>query len=161
MNQEYKLEKWIWTEADFEVMGWHDCQIHAMAFFPENFELVFDIDYLFEWIDPQPNETFFKFWVAPATLVFNNVYDVELEIDSHNVNLEIDNIKRDDESLPHNAEFIRKESEWLWTIECQEGEIRFRSVGYQQFIRTAPHLTQSQTLDRKVKGISFTRGRVD
>jgi hypothetical protein len=34
MKHEYKIEKWIWTEADFDVMGWHDSQIHAMAFFP-------------------------------------------------------------------------------------------------------------------------------
>jgi hypothetical protein len=161
MKQEYELEKWIWTEADFDVMGWHDSEIHAAAFFPEDFELAFDIDYIFEWIDPQPNETYFKFWVAAATLVFKNIHDVEFDIDSYNGKLEIDNIKRKDESSPSNAEFIGKASEWLWTIECQEGEIRFRSVGYDQFIRTAPQLTQSQTLDRKAKGISFARGRVD
>ena len=161
MKQEYKLEKWIWTEADFDVMGWHDSEIHATAFFPEDFELIFDIDYIFEWIDPQPNETCFKFWVAPATLVFKNVHDVEFDIDSYNGKLEIDNIRKEGESSPINAEFIGKASEWLWTIECQEGEIRFRSVGYEQFTRAAPELTQSQTLDRKAKGISFARGRVD
>ena len=52
MKQEYKLEKWIWTEADFDVMGWHDSQIHATAFFPEDFELVLDIDYIFDWVHP-------------------------------------------------------------------------------------------------------------
>ena len=158
MKQEYKPEKWIWTEADFEVMGWHDSRIHAIAFSPEDFELVFDIDYIFDWIDPQSNETYFKFWVAPATLVFKNVHEVELEIDSYNGNLEIDNIKRGDERLPLNAEYIGKASEWLWTIECTEGEIRFRSAAFEEFIRRAPQLTQSQTLDRKTRGISFARG---
>jgi hypothetical protein len=161
MKQEYKVEKWIWTEADFDEMGWHDSQIHAIAFSPEDFELIFDIDYIFAWIDPEPNETYFRFWVSPATLVFKNVHDLELEIDSYNGNLEIDNLKREDEGLPANAEYIGKASEWLWTIECKEGEIRFRSVGYEEFIRTAPRLTQSQTLDRKPGGISFARGRVD
>jgi hypothetical protein len=161
MKQEYKMEKWIWTQADFDVMGWHDSQIHAMAFFSEDFELVFDIDYIFHWVDTQPNETHFKFWVAPATLVFKNVHDVEFDIDSYNGKLEIDNIKRQDETPPINAEFIGKASEWLWTIECQEGEIRFRSVGYEAFIRGAPQPTKTQTLDRKTKGISFARGKVD
>ena len=161
MDQEYKPEKWVWTEADFDVMGWHDSQIHAMAFFPEDFELAFDIDYIFEWLDPQPNQRYFKFWVAPSTLIFNNVHDVELDIDSYNAKLEIDNIKREDESPPINAEYIGKTSEWLWTIECKEGEIRFRSVGYEQYIRTAPQLTYSQTVDRKTTGITFARGRVD
>ena len=161
MNEDYPLEKWFWTEADFDVMGWHDSQIHAMAFFPEEFEFALDIDYIFEWVDPQPNETYFKFWVARATLIFMNVHDVVFDIDSYNGELEIDNITREDESPPSNAEFTEKDSEWLWRIECQEGEIRFRSAGYEQFIRTAPEFTQSQTLDRKDGRISFARGRVD
>jgi hypothetical protein len=160
MEQEFNLEKWVWTEADFDLMGWHDSQIRATAFFPEDFELGFDIDYIFDWIDPPPNEKYFRFWVAPATLIFKNVHDVELDIDSCNGKLEIDNIKREDECSPINAQFIGKATEWLWTIECQEGEIRFRSVGYEQFIRATPQLTQSQTLDREAKGISFARGRV-
>jgi hypothetical protein len=28
----YTPEKWIWTEADFETMGWHDVHVHALAF---------------------------------------------------------------------------------------------------------------------------------
>jgi hypothetical protein len=159
--EQYKLEKWIWTEADFDVMGWHDSQIHGLAFLPDGFELAFDIDYVFEWLDPQLNETYFRFWVAPATLVFKNVHDVELSIDSYNAQLEIDDIKREDESPPTNAEYIGKDTEWLWTIECQEGEIRFRSVGYEQFIRAAPQLTYSQKVDRKTSGVSFARSRVD
>lgn len=159
--EQYKLEKWIWTEADFEVMGWHDSQIHALAFLPEDFELAFDIDYIFQWLEPQSNETYFKFWVAPATLVFKNVRDVEFNIESYNAQLEIDGIKREGESPPINAEHIGKTAEWLWIIECQEGDIRFRSVGYEQFIRAPPQLSSSQIIDRKTSGISFARSRVD
>ena len=159
--EEYKLEKWIWTEADFDVMGWHDSQVHAIAFFHEQFELALDIDYIFRWVDPPPNETYFRFCIAPATLVFKNVHDVEFEIDSYNGKLEIDNILREDESIPINAELIGTTREWLWRIECQEGEIRFRSVGYEQSIRVAPQLVSAQTLDRKTIGISFARGKVD
>lgn len=160
MMEDYKLEKWIWTEADFDVMGWHDSQIHAIAFSPDAFELAFDIDYIFQWVDPQPNDTYFRFWVAPATIVFKNVHDVEFDIDSYNGKLEIDTIKREDEAAPINAEFIGHAREWLWTIECQEGEIRFRSVGYEEFIREPPQLTATQTVDRQTKGVSFARGRV-
>jgi len=27
---EYELEKKIWTETDFEQMGWHDCPIYKI-----------------------------------------------------------------------------------------------------------------------------------
>jgi hypothetical protein len=161
MEQEYKVEKWIWTEADFDVMGWHDSQVHAIAFLPEDFEIAFDIDYIFQWIHPESGETYFKFWVAPATLVFENVYDVEFDIDSYNGKLEIDNIRREDERPPRNAQYIGKEKEWLWVIECQEGEIRFRSVGYNQFIRAIPQLRQTQTINSRIRGFSFARGRID
>lgn len=66
-----------------------------MAFLPEDFKLVFDTDYIFEWIRPKPGETHFKFWVAQATLVFENVYDVEFDADSYNGKLEIDSISRE------------------------------------------------------------------
>ena len=80
MHQEYELEKWVWTEEDFERMGWHDSRIYALAFSPETFELLLDIDYIFQWINPEPGETFYKFWVAPATLIFENVSDVDFDI---------------------------------------------------------------------------------
>ena len=80
MPEDYTIEKWIWTEADFEVMGWHDNRIYALAFSADTFELILDIDYIFKWINPEPGETFFQFWTAPATLVFQNVYDVEFDI---------------------------------------------------------------------------------
>ena len=92
-------------------MGWHDCRVHGIAFYPEQFELAFDLDYIFQWVDPQPNETHFKFWVAPATLVFTNVHDVEFDLDSYSGKLEIDNIKREDESVPINAQFF------YWSLE--------------------------------------------
>ena len=161
MEQEYGLEKWVWTEADFDEMGWHDSQIHALAFLPEHFELAFDIDYIFQWLHPASNETQFKFWVAPATLIFENVYDVEFDIDSYNGGLEIDNIRREDARPPRNAEHAGRENEWLWVIECQEGEIKFRSVGYNQFIRSAPQLGQTQAIDLKTRAFSFARGRID
>jgi hypothetical protein len=161
MEQEYKVEKWVLTEADFDSMGWHDSRIHALAFQPENFELVFDIDYIFEWIHPKPDETYFKFWIAAATLVFENVYDIEFDIDSYNCKLEIDNIKREDGRRPHNAQHIGKETEWLWIVECQEGEIRFRSAGFKQFIRAMPQLRHSQVIDVKERGFSFARSRID
>lgn len=160
VEHEYKVEKWVWTDADFDEMGWHDSRVHAMAFLPEDFELVFDIDYIFEWVQPKPGETYFKFWVAQATLVFENVYDVELDIDSYNSKLEIDSIRREDARAPRNVQYIDKGTEWLWVMECQEGEVRFRSVGYKQFIREAPRLGKTQAIDLKVRGFSFARGRV-
>ena len=59
---------------------------------------------------------------------------------------------------PRNAQYIEQNEEWLWTIECQEGEIKFRSAGYKQFVRAKP-VFGGQTLDLESREISFHRGR--
>jgi hypothetical protein len=161
MSEIYQLEKWVWSEADFEVMGWHDSRIHALAFLLDEFEMVFDIDYILQWVHPQIEETHFKFWVSPATLVFENVYDVEFDIGSFAGKLEIDSIKRDDERPPRNGQYIKKQAEWKWIIICQEGEIRFHSTGYKQYIRANPILISTQILKSESRGVSFLRDKID
>lgn len=161
MSEAYQVEKWVWTETDFARMGWHDSPIHAMAFIPEKNEIIFDIDYIIEWIPPKPEETYYKFWVAPATLVFENVYDVDINTGSYPSGLEIDAITRKDLCAPHNDEYIERIQEWLWTIECQEGEIRFRSAGYKQYLRTYPVFGGQQTLELSARGFAFDRKRTD
>ncbi len=64
MAEPYQVEKWVWAEADFARMGWHDSQIHAFPFSPETFELLLGIDYILEWLQPDSGETYFKFWVS-------------------------------------------------------------------------------------------------
>src|SRR4051812_26329180 len=93
-TQPFTLGKPVWTEADFEQMGWHDVHIHAVAFRPEIFELWLDIDYLFTWVDPQGAETHYSFWVAPATLVFTNVHSLRFDLESHDGDLSLQGIER-------------------------------------------------------------------
>ena len=160
MVDDYELEKWIWTDADFEQMGWHDSKVYAISFLPDTFELAFDIDYIFEWVNPAQNETYFKFWVAPATLVFENVYDVEMEFDVPD--FELNMIVRKEPQRSKNAEYIERDTEWLWSLEAHRGGIDFRSVGYKQFVRKKPVFSQAQILEMDVRGgISFYRGRID
>jgi hypothetical protein len=71
----YVLEKNLWTEADFEVMGCHDATFHAVAVHGEDYRLFFDLDYIFQWNAPVPPEPHFTFWIAPVTLVFEGVQD--------------------------------------------------------------------------------------
>ena len=49
MSMQFQLEKKYWTDADFDIMGWHDCTIYKMRF-AEDFEM--DIDYIFQWNKP-------------------------------------------------------------------------------------------------------------
>jgi hypothetical protein len=77
MAEQYMLKKWIWTDADFDSMTWHDCTIHAFAS-PENYDLAIDIDYICQCV-LSPDKTRYSFWIAPATLVFENVTDIDFQ----------------------------------------------------------------------------------
>ena len=153
-SKSYQLEKTIWTDQDFENMGWHDAKLFAISF-GGNYELLFDIDYIFKWV--QTGKTF-KFWVSPCTLVFENVYDVEFQMDGISGGLDIDKISCNNPQRPKNAEFIKVETEFDWTIDTQQGSIFFKSIGYKQYVRQLPKFIHGQYFkltDRR--GISFDK----
>ncbi|WP_242927276.1 hypothetical protein [Pontibacter vulgaris] len=129
----YELEKKIWTDADFEQMGWHDCRIYKIRF-SEDLEL--DIDYILQWNKPDLEGLPFTFWVAPATMVFKRVKKLNFEIDTaFDEAVEIEDIERR----------VDKEG-MVWTILTQQGEIEFLADGYEQFIRQEPSFQFGQTI---------------
>lgn len=162
MFDEYEMEKWIWTDADFEQMGWHDSQIYAFAFLSKTFEFLLDIDYILRWVHPASNETSFKFWVAPATLVFENAYNINFALETENgIGVETQDIHRRNPKIIKAGE-LSGTNEWHWVIEAQKGEISFDATGYKQYFRQKPVLGCSQVIETNVRGgISFYRGQLD
>jgi len=159
MVEKYEVEKWILTEEDFEDMRWHDVNIYALAFLPDSLEFVLDIDYILQWINPKEGETYYGFQVAPATLVFENVHDLKIDLEPF-AGVQIQDIQRNGPQKPKNAEYVGREIEWRWVIETHEGEISLYSLGYKQYLRCAPILGGQQALGLDVRGgISFNRGR--
>jgi len=150
----YQLEKPIWTEADFDQMGWHDCRVHAVCFDPARYRILLDIDYIFAWVSPAPDSKYFSFWISPSTMVFDNICDVKIEIESENI--EILGIERFDAGRPKNAEFIGKDRQWRWVFDTSAGEFSFTSVGYTQFTRRSPqHINQQYFELSQRNGVSF------
>lgn len=52
-------------------MSWHDNAVHAIAWepLPDNpGRLLLDIDYILQWVAPEPPATMLSFWISPATL---------------------------------------------------------------------------------------------
>jgi hypothetical protein len=139
-SKSYQLDKSVWTDVDFETMGWHDCMIYAFCF-GDNKQLLLDVDYIFKWL--QIGNTY-KFWVSPCTLIFENVYDIEFQIDGCSGVLEIDNIERRNPQRPKNADFIKRDTEYDWAIETQQGYVSFKSVGYKQYVRRKPQFINGQ-----------------
>jgi hypothetical protein len=131
--EEYKLDKNIWTEADFDEMGWHDSNIYKIGL-TEDLEL--DIDYIFKWNKPDIEGLPFTFWVAPSTLVFRQVRNIKFELNTaFNDTFEIEDIEK-----------TVNENETVWTIITRQGDIEFVSEGYTQYVRQEPTFQFGQTI---------------
>ena len=130
----------------------HDCPIHALSFV-EDYQLMFDIDYIFKWILTS-NKKRYQFYIAPCTIIFENVY--ELAFESAHSTVIIDSNSKDNPQRPKNAEYIGWDWEYDWLVETTAGQISFKSAGYKQYVRKTPILQNNQTLDQKSRGgISF------
>ena len=153
---DYELGKWQWNDSDFPTMGWHDSVIWSTAPDPENFEFLVDLDYIFKWVQPREGETYFKFWVAPVTMVFANAHSVKVALDSSQGSIEVADLYRENPKLTANG----KLTEHTYRFDCQEGEISLVSTGFSLFVRRAPSLLQTQCFTFQSRGgISFARER--
>lgn len=117
----YDLEKLIWTDSDFEKMGWHNhiYKIRLTA------DLELDIDYIIKWNPPDIEGSPYTFWVAPATLVFKDIRNLNFDFTTgFESSFEIEDIERENKNQ--------------WTIITRQGDIQFVSEGFEQFIRQKP-----------------------
>lgn len=151
VEESYTPEKWIWTDADFDRMNWHDNHILAVACLQKTQEFLLDIDYICQWICPSPiaeNRSIW-FWIAPATLIFEGVSKVEGEINIQlsGLPMEIDRIER-----------VPAETGFQWMIYGYQCSFDVWSATFKQYLRSAPILKQSQTLSIEERGgVSFSR----
>ena len=150
----YQLEKTVWTDADFDQMGWHDATLWSMLADSDAFEFALDLDYIFEWVHPGPGETYFEFWVAPVTMVFHMAHTVVLDIESMSGSIEVADVHRGDPVPTVRGEGSQRE----YRFECQEGEISLMTEGYTMYVRRPPVRLRAQRLGIEERGgVSFER----
>ncbi len=155
LREDDKLERRVWTEFDFENMGWYDTVVWAIAFFPASYEFALDIDHTVKWIPPLGGQTFYGRWTAPATLLFRNVSQLRFDADfTHFTSIE--ELARTAPGIPHNADYIADKTDWLWVIRFPSGDISFRSTGFHQYYRREPVLKNVLSIEER-GGISFAR----
>lgn len=159
LNQEiFRLDKFIWTQDDYEQMGWHDCSIYGLTFLPIDEQgttnLLFDIDYIFKWVNPNKSGQPFSFWISPCTLIFKDAFALTINIDKRGGTTDMFEIA--DLYLVDKIE--QEKNKWIyeWAIDLQEGYIKFKSSGFDQIVRLKPIFTNGQSLTLKERnGISF------
>ncbi|TDC14032.1 hypothetical protein [Kribbella albertanoniae] len=148
------LEKYTWTDADFEVMGWHDSTVHAISVGEHEDDrlppgrLLLDLDYIVQWVHPVRLQKRFSFWIVPATLVFDEAWGIAGDLDPGYQLLEIADLHRldspDDQPDP------------VWHIDGQNFDLRVRASGFTQYLRKEPQHVPGQVLTMAQRGgISF------
>lgn len=139
-SMEYTLEKSIWTEADFEQMGWHDVMIYQMAM---TGDLELDIDYIFKWNEPEVKGFMYTFRIAPCTLVFKQIRELRFDMDVvRSDGFQIDYIERSGDR---------------WTIVTRNGDLSFTGEGYEMFVRQQPTLQYKSFIGIERGGYSLDR----
>jgi hypothetical protein len=160
MIDKIEIEKNIWTQDDFEIMGWHDSNIYGLTIEKgeDNWtaDLLLDIDYIFKWIQPVPPAQTFTFWIAPCTLIFKETFDLHMDFAIDGGCLDLLEIA--DLYLTIKTEQEKNKYIYEWTIELQQGQIKLKSYGFEQIVRQRPiHVGQQVLTLEERGGISFSR----
>jgi hypothetical protein len=143
------VEELKWSSFEFDQMRWHDVRAHAFAAVPDRFELYFDVDYIVEWICPPSRPGPARFRIAPANVVFENVADVNITVESQQGSITISEVGRTKrQSLPGASV-----ESWHWVFKCEEGVISFDASGCQLALRQQPMLSDVQHLDVEHRGL--------
>ena len=154
------LEKYVWTDADFDRMGWHDCVIHGFhsGLRPEReeYDFLVDLDYIVRWVGPSPTDARFSFWLAPATLVFHNASGITIEYGPSNGDMQVSHLVRGGPRATANG--LVTAYHWaFWYV-----GLSLWATGYTQYIRRMPVLVQKQWFELEERGgVSFAKGRED
>lgn len=136
----FRLDKWIWTEKDFEQMGWHDATVYGIRL---NQNLEIDLDYIFQWNQPEAEGFYFTFWVAPCTLVLESPKELSFELTQ----------SFDDKWLEiQDIEMGIVGNETHWTIITQQGDISLKAESFKQIVRKPPSLQLGQAVPYDERG---------
>ncbi|MGN6163197.1 MAG: hypothetical protein ACTHOF_01520 [Flavisolibacter sp.] len=144
MVEDYQLDKWLWTDADFDAMGWHDSLIYA---FKVDQNLYFDIDYIFKWVQPEQDH-WFSFYIAPCTLVFETPTKFHLNLESNEFYTYIE--------IADLHKHLNSNYKTEWRIDTHIGDIIIEADNFKQFVRRRPTLQTGQQIIPEERGeVSF------
>ena len=146
----------ILTEADFDGLSWHDNPIYGFSIDNDvsqwKSDLVFDIDYIVEWLCGVGRTAQFR--IAAATLTFHYVTDLRTDVDWGDSGMQVavaemvlDQIAR---QQVEKQLICLDRPYYRWTLRlnspCPGGEISFGASGFTQVLRQEPVVCDEQKL---------------
>ncbi len=144
---------YLWTDAEFERMSWHDNHVHALHIVEGEHgagELLLDLDYILEWVCVPDARA--RFRILPATLRFLDVSGLRIELDYAQATAALvpfclDRIERRVERRERHEAQV-----WTLVINWPLGEISFEASGFEQRGSGAPLMCDEQRLPAAKRG---------
>ena len=137
--------------SDLDQVGFHDCHVSGVRWDSSGFEVVFELDYIVEWVEPSPGERGYRFWVSPAELRFSDVDDFRLELAWTGLALDcsIQDLHRREKRTTPNGNV-----QWRWEFELAvpQGTIALWATGFELRIQRPPTLSATQEFFRRGRG---------
>src|SRR5690606_3449693 len=126
-------------------------------------EFVLDIDQILAWSQRENENERFAWWVSPATLVFQEISDLKLQVDNKIRVSDPPAISELTREILEATETGIRNQVWNWSITLHWGGlITFQAPGYTQYTRNKPVLLKSQKLTMAQRGgVSFQRQTYD
>ena len=140
----------LFATEDFEKIHWHDNAIHGFRIVEGDDgctgQLLFDIDYIDEWL--RASEDLFSFKITPSDLTFHDVSDLVISIDYAALPAAlqpmcIQEIKREVVVYPNGHSSFRWKIELNWPF---NSFFEFRASGFKQMPRMTAIISESQYL---------------
>lgn len=136
----------IFDESEAKAESFHDCHIHGLRWRRHRFTFSLDIQYILKWIEPSDvSAGAYRFLVAEAHLVFDNVSDLKLSMDWEGAALEaqIDALRALESRPTPNGQIERR---FEIRFSDPDGFISLWSTGYQVILISDPVVSAAPSL---------------
>jgi len=131
----------LYTAANFETLGFHDCRLYGVCWDHESYSFSCDLDYIVKWV-LNPETGFYNFWICRATLQFVDVLDVLVSLDWRGCP-PTSTISSLDRETPNSRP--DETQDWLYALvlHSPDGHVEMRATDFELRIHTEPLLCDS------------------
>lgn len=147
----------MFSTEDFGKIQWHDNAIHGFRILEGDIcgELIFDIDFIAEWLPPVNEKYSFK--VAPSNLIFHEVSDLVISINYAEASaavqpMAIHEIQQESITYPNGHTTFRWKINLNWP---PNSFFSFCSPDFSQLQRMEPIITEAQYLSPAERGVGL------
>lgn len=132
----------VYSAADFESLGFHDCYVYGIRWISSSYSLIIDLDYIVQWLETNGS---YNFWVAPSELRFDYASEVKISLDWTKLPMDcqVQDVHRHDRKATPNGS-----NSYHWEIEFVRpyGSIDLWATDFRLSLQATPILSPAQHL---------------